>query len=93
MTYNHTQWMSDTTGLAGTMSDIGALLQAAEPYLKQVQAGQTQLEGNRRLAETCIQLGKQTEEVAKTWDQAYQDLNRAVTRTHGDRAERKGYAR
>jgi hypothetical protein len=93
MTYNHTQWMGDTTGLGDAVSDIGALLQAAEPYLKQVQAGQTQMEGNRRLAETCTQLGRQTAEVAKTWDAAYGDVNRAVTATHGDRAENKGYAR
>jgi hypothetical protein len=92
-TYNHTLWMQDTTGLARTLGDIESLLQAAEPYLKAVQAGKTQMEGNRRLAELCGQLRRRGEVVAGTWDAAYQDLNRAVTGTHGDRAEDKRYAR
>jgi hypothetical protein len=92
MTYNHTQWMADTGDLGHTMSGIGDLLRSAEPYLKAVGAGETQMTGNRQLAERCTQSGRQLGETAKGWDATYQDLNRAVTRTGGDRAEKKNYA-
>jgi hypothetical protein len=85
--------MQHTEGLAGTMGDIASLLYATESYLKAVQAGETQMKGNRDLAERCAHLRNRGVTVAATWDKVYQDLNRAVTNTHGDRAEVKGYAR